>query len=66
MGEPLSSYEKMLRFVNSTTTKTGLTVKGHLIEKDYKIKKKYTEDQKRQLNIQYMIKLPNWNYTLSP
>lgn len=65
-GEPLNSYKKLISFMNSTTTKTGLRVKGHLVNKEYGTKKKYSDDQKRQLNIIHAMKLPNWNYTIYP
>lgn len=65
-GIPLDSVETMINLINGTSTKSGLQVRGHYVAKDYKTKIKYTEDQKRQLNIQHMIMLPNWTYTLFP
>lgn len=65
-GMPLNSYKTMLNFINSTTTKTGLTVKGYFIDKDYEKKKKYSERDKRLVNIRHMKVLPDWNYTLYP
>ena len=66
MGIPLDSVETMIKLINGTTTKTGLTVRGYYIDKEFKTKKIYTEDQKRQLSIQYMLTLPKWSYTLFP
>ncbi|MFQ5753549.1 MAG: ISAzo13 family transposase [bacterium] len=65
-GEPLTSIKKMLNLINSTTTRTGLTVQGFLIEKNYEKGRKYTPAQMKQLPIKYMKILPQWNYTLLP
>lgn len=65
-GEPLTSIEKMLNFINTTTTKTGLVVQGVLVKKTYKKGIKYTSDQMKSLPIKTMQILPKWNYTLLP
>ncbi len=65
-GQVLDSVDTALNFMNSTTTKSGLTVRSHYLEKQYEKDKKYKEDQKRQLSIQHTVKLPNLTYTIFP
>lgn len=65
-GEPLTSYEKMVEFINTTTTKTGLTVSGVLVVKEYPTKIEYTDAQMAEIKIQGMKILPKWNYRILP
>ena len=36
-GEPLDSYQKILRFIRSTKTQTGLSVTAHLDRRNYPV-----------------------------
>lgn len=65
-GEPLTSYDKALELIQSTTTKTGLTVSAQLVTQEYPIGKKYTDAQMSSLKIERAAFLPQWNYTLKP
>ena len=64
-GEPLVSHEKMLGFIRSTSTKTGLTVSAHLDRAEYPTGRK----PDRQLITSLALKpdkiLPQWNYTIA-
>jgi len=64
-GRPLDSWETVLNYIRTTTTKTGLTVKAHLIGRRYE-RVKITDDQIRAVPITFHNHLPKWNYTLSP
>ena len=63
-GIPLRSYETVLRYLRSTCTKTGLSVKAYLIKKDFPIKQKPEKARLDSVNIRAGRVLPQWNYTI--
>lgn len=65
-GEPLDSYQKILRFIRSTRTASGLAVTAHLDRRHYSTGVEPTPAQLRSLHLQPGDVLPKWNYTLSP
>ena len=65
-GQPLSSYETVLKYIRTTTTKSGLTVKAVLKSKKYLTGVKLTDEQVAQINIRGARVLPRWNYTIRP
>ncbi len=65
-GEPLTSYEKALGFIRSTTTEKGLKVEAQLVDKDYKKGLKVSVEQMNSLNIESHPVCPEWNYTIKP
>ena len=65
-GRPLDSYETVVNYIRSTTTKTGLAVKAHLAERQYETGVKITDAQMKQLHVTWHESLPRWNYTLAP
>jgi hypothetical protein len=65
-GIPLESYETVLNYICTTTTKTGLRVQSTLIDKEYETGVKITDKQMASLAIKYCPTLPAWNYTIRP
>jgi hypothetical protein len=65
-GEPLTSYAKILNFLNATTTQKGLVVKATLSEAIYQTGIKITDEQMSSLNLVRHSTLPKWNYTIKP
>lgn len=65
-GEPLDSYQKILRFIRSTRTASGLSVTAHLDRRHYPTGVEPTPEQLQALRLQPGDVLPKWNYTLSP
>lgn len=65
-GEPLVSYEKILKFIRTTTTSTGLKVRAHLDRKNYPVGLKPTRERLSQLCITRPKVVPKWNYTIAP
>jgi hypothetical protein len=65
-GIPLESYETILNFIRTTTTKTGLRVQSTLVNKEYETGIKITVKQMASLSIEYSPSLPRWNYTIRP
>ena len=65
-GEPLDSYQKILKFIRSTKTQTGLSVSAHLDRRQYPTGTEPTPVQLQSLRLRPHAVLPKWNYTISP
>lgn len=65
-GEPLESLEKALKFINSTTTSTGLVVQGFLIDKKYSKGEKYSDKQMNEIKLRKSRVIPKFNYVILP
>jgi len=65
-GQPLNNYETMLKYIASTTTKTGLSVEAVLNDIQYEKGLKITDKQLNELNIIKHSIIPKWNYTIKP
>jgi len=63
-GEPLVSYETIINFINSTTTKSGLKVKADLDTFEYQTGKKITDEQMQTVRVRHHDIHPQWNYTI--
>jgi len=64
-GEPLVTLEKMLNFLRTTKTGTGLRVRATLMKGDYPKGIKPTATQMATLPLLPHIILPDWNYTIA-
>lgn len=65
-GEPLTTYYKALSFIRSTKTEKGLEVGASLIEKEYKVGLKVSNEQMDSLSIKRARVCPQWNYCIKP
>ena len=65
-GEPLTSYAKMINFLNATTTQPALVVKAVLTITAYQKGIKISDEQMDCLHIHKHKTLPKWNYTIRP
>jgi hypothetical protein len=65
-GQPLISYETVLKFIRTTRTETGLRCRAYLDATEYETGLKITAEQKAQLNLKPHHVLPRWNYTIKP
>jgi len=65
-GEPLTSYQKILNFLRTTKTQTGLAVTAYLDRAEYETGTTADPDLLRQLRIIPHKTLPSLNYTLAP
>jgi hypothetical protein len=65
-AEPLVSYEKMLGFIRSTKTKTGLAVTAYLDRAEYPTGLKPDRQLISSLALKPGKVLPRWNYTIAP
>lgn len=65
-GQPLDSYDTILRLIRETKTQTGLCVTSRLVSKPFETGKKISAEQMSQLSLVKHRILPDWNYTLYP
>lgn len=65
-AEPLESYQKILNFIRTTTTQTGLAVTAHLDRADYPTGLNPDPKLIRSLRLRPHKTLPAWNYTIAP
>lgn len=65
-GEPLVSYEWMLKYIRSTRSSTGFRCRAILDKTFYATKLKATEEEKASVRMTRHCVLPQWNYTIRP
>lgn len=65
-GQPLLSYETMLKFIRTSKTETGFRCLAYLDRRKYQTKQKVSPDQKANLYLQLHRLFPEWNYTIKP
>jgi hypothetical protein len=65
-GQPLASYETVLKFIRTTKTANGLRCRARLDRTEYATGLKVTKDEKAQINVQRHRTLPKYNYTIRP
>lgn len=65
-GQPLRTYETVLKFIRTTRTKTGLRCRAYLDTADYPTRVKISAEQKSQIRLTRHRVLPKWNYTIKP
>ena len=65
-GEPLASYQKILNFLGTTKTQTGLALNAYLDRSHYGSGTAVDPDLIRQLRLTSHKTRPSWNYTLAP
>jgi Rhodopirellula transposase DDE domain len=66
VGQPLVSYETMLKFIRTTRTETGFHCRARLDTATYETGHKITADEKAQINLHPLRVFPKWNYTIRP
>jgi hypothetical protein len=65
-GQPLQSYETMLKFIRTSKTQSGFRCRTHFDRRTYPTKQKISSEEKATLNLQYDRLFPEWNYTIKP
>ena len=65
-GQPLRTYEMVLKFIRTTRTNVGLRCRAYLDTADYPTRVKLTPEQKSQIHLVRHRVLPKWNYTIKP
>ncbi len=64
-GEPLTTYETIIKLIGKTTTKKGLKVVARLDEKEYK-RIEFSKEDMEKINLKTHALHPKWNYTITP
>jgi hypothetical protein len=65
-GEPLTTYEKILKFIRTTNTQTALRVTAYLDRTTYDTGLTPSTGERCQLRLRPHAILPKWNYTIAP
>lgn len=65
-GHPLDSFETVVNYIKSTTTKTGLRVNARLVDRTYHTGIKISDDEMDALSLHPHPIQPKRNYTLTP
>ncbi len=65
-GVILKDYDIVKELIETTSTKTGLTVTADIIKKVYKTGRKYADNFKKTMQIKFDEKLGKWNYRAIP
>lgn len=65
-AQPLHSYETALKFIRTTKTSEGLSVRAVLNTKKYEKGIKVSDKQMAQIALNRYTLRPNWNYSISP
>ncbi len=65
-GHPLTSDETMLKYIRTTKTKPGLSVRATLLKRNYPTGRKPDADPIFRLKLRPHRILPAWNYTVAP
>ncbi len=65
-GQPLRSYETIVRLIGRTRTRTGLQVKAVLDRRQYEAGKQPSQEEFASVRVQGHAFHPDWNYTVSP
>ena len=63
-GKPLTDYEVIINFIKNTTTTKGLEIFARLDKKQYKIGKKFSDEEMERINIMHHEFRPEWNYSI--
>ena len=65
-GEPLVSYETIIKLISATTTKKGLKVVARLDKRKYERGIVFSDEDMAKLNIKTHTLYPKWNYSIMP
>jgi hypothetical protein len=65
-GQPLVSYETVLKFIRTSKTETGFHCSAYFDRKHYQTKRKVTPEEKANVNLHPHKLFPEWNYTIRP
>ena len=65
-GRPLDSWETILNYISTTTTRTGLQVRSVRVRQQYQTGVKITKQQMAGLKLVKNKNLPQWNYHIHP
>jgi hypothetical protein len=65
-GEPLVSYETILKYIRTTRTESGLSCRARLDTKEYPDNQRVTPQDKARVRLKRRLIRPKLNYTIHP
>ena len=65
-GQPLVTYETILKFIRTTHTDSGLTCQARLDRKRYETGLKIAPEERASINLKPHCIFPDWNYVIKP
>jgi Rhodopirellula transposase DDE domain len=65
-GEPLVSYETILKYIRTTRSATGFHCRACLDTQEYPTQVKVSPEEKASIRLKPRGILPKWNYTIRP
>lgn len=65
-GQPIESYETLLKHIRTTTSETGFRCTAWLDRRRYDTGRVVSDREMEEINIRRHKKFPKWNYTISP
>jgi Rhodopirellula transposase DDE domain len=65
-GQPLESYETMLKYLKTTRSTAGFQCLAQLDPKNYPTGKKVSKEEVARLRVRRHPLFPHWNYTIQP
>lgn len=65
-GQPLETYETMLKHIQTTTSDTGFRCQAHMDTTDYETAIKVPEAVAKRIRLKPHELFPHWNYTIYP
>ena len=63
-GQPLTSYETLMKYIRTTRTEAGLTVDAHLVNTVYEKGESVSNAQMATIPLVKNERLQDWNYTI--
>jgi hypothetical protein len=65
-AQPLTDYETALKYIRTTKTTAGLSIRATLHTKQYQKGIRICDDQMREVNLRHYTQRPKWNYSIAP
>ena len=65
-GEPLVSYETVIKYIRTARTESGFRCRACLDGKDYPARQRATPEEKARVRLKPSRVLPKWNYSIWP
>jgi Rhodopirellula transposase DDE domain len=65
-GEPLTSYETVLKYIRATRSSEGFRCRASLDRRQYEARHRVLPEERARVRLQRRKVLPEWNYTIKP
>jgi hypothetical protein len=65
-GQPLDSYETIVKYIRTTRTATGFRCRAHLDTTTYQTGIEVSDEEMASLRLKPRKVYPKWNYTIYP